>query len=270
MGSKKIVIGYDGSPDARTALAWALEEADRVSAPAEVFYADEWPLWAAAACVFPAPVPRPKDYLAEVVHEMLDHTLAQARRDHPLVQLTAVTAPGHPAESLIERSAQAGLLVIGGRGHSAIAGLLGSVVSAVAAHATCPVIVVRGLADPGAPVVAAIQDPGRAPAVLAFAADQASARKVALRVFRLGREPFDHALAAVRAAHPDLPVESTTALIEPAAALAEAGAQLLVVGNRTAGPVRGLLPGSINHQLLRWASCSIAVVHDCGAGKGRS
>ncbi|GIF42843.1 universal stress protein [Actinoplanes xinjiangensis] len=44
-----IIIGYDGSPDARTALTWALDEAARTLAPAEIVYADQWPIWEPAA-----------------------------------------------------------------------------------------------------------------------------------------------------------------------------------------------------------------------------
>ncbi|MFI1991526.1 hypothetical protein [Actinoplanes sp. NPDC020271] len=80
MLKKKSVIGYDGSPDDRAALARASDEAERPGTPDEACSADEW---AATPCLFPILVPPPKDHLAEAVREMLDHSLDQARRAEP-------------------------------------------------------------------------------------------------------------------------------------------------------------------------------------------
>jgi nucleotide-binding universal stress UspA family protein len=53
-------------------------------------------------------------------------------------------AYGHPAQVLIEQSADAGLLVVGNRGHGAFTGmLLGSVSIHCVTHSHCPVVVVR-------------------------------------------------------------------------------------------------------------------------------
>jgi nucleotide-binding universal stress UspA family protein len=62
----------------------------------------------------------------------------------PAVPVETLVAEGDPTESLIEASKHAQLLVLGSRGRSPFAGLmLGSVSQACAAHAACPVVVVK-------------------------------------------------------------------------------------------------------------------------------
>ena len=56
-----------------------------------------------------------------------------------------VIVEGNPAEVLVHRSEGARVLVVGSRGHGGFAGLLlGSVSSACAERAHCPVLVVHG------------------------------------------------------------------------------------------------------------------------------
>jgi nucleotide-binding universal stress UspA family protein len=68
----------------------------------------------------------------------------------------------------------------------------------------------------------------------------------------------------LRDTFPDLKVEAETLVEHPAAALTRESttAQLLVVGSRGRGPVRGLVLGSVSQHLLRHSACTVAVVHD--------
>jgi nucleotide-binding universal stress UspA family protein len=280
-----IIVGYDGSPDARTALTWALDEAARTVAPAEIIYADQWPIWEPAASMAPTVAVRPDSYVEHVIMGMLDDAVTAAKETHPTVHVTAATVRAYAPAALIGRSGEARMIVVGARGHSAVAGLLGSVSSAVSAHARCPVVVVRGEPADTDPIVAGIDGSALAPAVLRFAAQQATARDVALRVIRAWtpvtglwaetpmstgtvtpaeRETFDTLVTELRSTFPDLLIEAEVVVEHPAAALALSStvAQLLVVGSRGRGAIRGMLLGSVSQHLLRHSVCPVAVVHE--------
>jgi nucleotide-binding universal stress UspA family protein len=265
----KIIVGYDGEARSRTALGWALDEADRAGASVELLYADEWPVLAPAASMMPSPALRPESYVEEVIGATMNRAVAEAHRTHPLVDVVATTVRAHAPAALIERSRNADLMVLGVRADGVVASLFGSVVSAVAAHAYCPVVVVRGDPFADAPVVAGVNDAPAAAGVLTFAAEQATARKVALRIIHawpsaagIERQPFDAMVAVVRESFPDLRIEAEAVVDDPAAALtaASASAQLLVVGTRGHGAFRALL-GSVSQRMLRRGACPVAVIH---------
>jgi nucleotide-binding universal stress UspA family protein len=59
------------------------------------------------------------------------------------IEITREVVEGHPARVLLDRSANAVLLVVGPRGHSGIMGAFtGSVANACANHAQVPVVIV--------------------------------------------------------------------------------------------------------------------------------
>ena len=182
MPTRKIIVGYDRSAGSRAAATWALDEAARTGTLVEFFYAYEWPTWAPAASTVPAPAVWPDGETHRAIRGMLDEAVASASQTHPEVRAEISIVNASAALTLIDRSAEASLVVLGCRGHSAVVGLLGSVAAAVSAHAHCPVIVVRGDPAPAAPVVAGVDDSPSAQPVLAFAAEQAAARGLALRV----------------------------------------------------------------------------------------
>lgn len=273
MTTRKIVVGYDRSDDAKAAAAWALDEAVRTGAPVEFLYAYEWPLWAPAAAMVPATSIWPDGETDRAIKDALDAAVAEAKRSFPAVHSTLSLVYADAAVTLIDRSADASLVVLGSRGHSAVTGLLGSVSAAVSAHAHCPVVVVRGH-PAGGPVLAGVDDSASARAAAFFAADQATAHRAPLRLLRArkpvaGRpapaeqQPFDDLVAALRDKYPDLEITADTVVDHPAAALAKAGAtaRLLVVGSRGRGAVRSALLGSVSQHLLRHSPCTVAVVH---------
>jgi nucleotide-binding universal stress UspA family protein len=133
----RVVVGVDGSQDARDALAWAVANAgadDRI----EAVHAWELPLMAgyeAAVVVDPAEIEQAAErFVGELVEEIADP------------RVIGVVARGSAGHALVEHADQvpaADLVVVGHQGEGKIA-LLGSVANYVAHHASMPVVIVRG------------------------------------------------------------------------------------------------------------------------------
>ncbi|MEU8239120.1 universal stress protein [Actinoplanes missouriensis] len=139
---RTIVVGVDGSPGSRKALAWAAAEAATHGTELIVLNVWEHTLLPPAGSVsvseryVPEQSQRTADELLQVIKEELG--------EQPPVLVQPVVKQGRPAKVLIEESADADLLVVGERGHGGFAGLvLGSVSQHVSAYAKCAVVVVR-------------------------------------------------------------------------------------------------------------------------------
>jgi nucleotide-binding universal stress UspA family protein len=78
---------------------------------------------------------------------------------------------------------------------------------------------------------------------------------------------LDDALAPYRQRYPDLAVVAHVVNGSPAEVLTSLSetAQLLVVGSRGRGGFRGLLLGSVSHQVLHHAHCPVGVVRAAAA-----
>jgi nucleotide-binding universal stress UspA family protein len=134
----RVVVGVDGSARSLDALRWAAAEARARDADLDVVHAWRLPMMAAPPvyAVFPG-----VDALADNGRALLDSAVA----DPALAGLRVDPhlASGHPAQVLLERAADAGLLVVGTRGLGRVTGaLLGSVSRQLLHHAPCPVVVI--------------------------------------------------------------------------------------------------------------------------------
>jgi nucleotide-binding universal stress UspA family protein len=142
----RIVVGVDGSTSSAQAVRWAARQADLTGA--EVHAVITWHL----------PTTTGWETTLDAVDwegdagRTLDAALAEALPPAEAERVHRHVVEGHPAKVLAERSAGADLLVVGSRGHGGFTGmLLGSVGLHVLAHATCPVVVVRGNRLPPTP-----------------------------------------------------------------------------------------------------------------------
>lgn len=141
----RIVVGVDGSDCSIEALRWAVEEGRLRAATVEVLHVWHLPYVGLPGASPPYPEPEFETY----ANSVLDHTIAAAGAGDATLERRV--AKGHAASELIEASGRADLVVVGCRGHGGVAGtLLGSVSQRVAAHADCPVVVIRRPAADGA------------------------------------------------------------------------------------------------------------------------
>jgi nucleotide-binding universal stress UspA family protein len=287
MTAEEILVGYDGSTDAQVALDWALDEAGRSGRPVRLAYVFEWLTMAGWIGPGMAPGGWPDETVRRQVADMVGKAAADAAAERPGLTVRGEVFDGPPALVLQERSADAGVLVLGSRGQGGFAGLLaGSTAVSVTAHAHCPVVVVReGQAATSGPVVVGVDGSETSLRALGFAVERAAQRDVPLRVLRVWEPPgerwvppgFDPAavsaaereaaesdLARWRESFPDVPVDVEVAAGNPAALLVEQSrsAQLVVVGTRGRGGLRGMLLGSVSQQLLQHAHCPVAVVRE--------
>jgi nucleotide-binding universal stress UspA family protein len=138
---KLVVVGVDGSDESVAALRWAGEYAAATGATLRAILAWHYP-----AAVGPAPVGIAPQVVSDEVRQNMVTALAQAvTRANPGVPVDQIVGYGHPVQLLVEASKEADLLVVGRRGHAAIAGMqLGSVSIHCVTHAHCPVVVVEG------------------------------------------------------------------------------------------------------------------------------
>jgi|tagenome__1003787_1003787.scaffolds.fasta_scaffold20511077_1 nucleotide-binding universal stress UspA family protein len=138
-----VVVGHDGAPSADRALTEALLLARALAAGVVVVRA-----WSLATAPRPADwefgyVPGFEEY-AEAVRLALLGDIRPLLESFADVPVDYRVVHAGPAESLVEISRDARLLVVGARGLGGLAGmLLGSVSDQCVRHAACPVLVAR-------------------------------------------------------------------------------------------------------------------------------
>jgi nucleotide-binding universal stress UspA family protein len=141
---RRIVVGVDGSETSRHALRWAAEEARSHGSQLHVVHA-----WEVRAPAVPVGVGAGRraaqtegqhDEASKLVADVVREELGEA----PPGDVRTSIGRGAAAGVLLDAARDADLLVVGSRGIGGFRGLLlGSVSSKMAAHAPCPVVIVR-------------------------------------------------------------------------------------------------------------------------------
>lgn len=140
-----VLVGVDGSEQARMASLVAAEQASRWGVPLRVVCA--LPPFTGSLAWVPAPLDR--EALYTEVNDQLKAGTAWLQSHFPGLEITAELVDGPPIEVLIDCTRRAELLVVGTRGRGGFAGmLLGSTSQGVLHHAKGPVMVVPDREDP--------------------------------------------------------------------------------------------------------------------------
>lgn len=272
-----VVCGYDGSRDARRAVAWAATWAIEHNTTLEVISADR-----AVGRVVAFDATARANVEGAMREQLADLTTG--------VEATFRVIADSPVGALIEAGRGASAIIVGSRGLTAREDFaMGSTSAGVVEHATCPVLVVTPRTPEiraSGPVVLAADGSAANDPAIAFAFAEAERRGTQLRVVNSVEVPtlpgaslFDldtlaesvlaedekavlDALAPHEARHPDVSVDLILVVGEPAITIAEeaAGAALLVTGSRGHGGFKGLLLGSVSRRLLQTAPCAVAVI----------
>ena len=144
MTVKPLVAAADGSDESLQAVEWAAREAVLRGAPLRIVAAASRPPRLLDLMARPD-----SDYVAGLIREECDRALAaaaaRAAEVAPGLQVDTVPLAGPPAQAVTESGSGASMLVLGAHGTGALGSIaLGSVSWNAAAHASCPVVIVRG------------------------------------------------------------------------------------------------------------------------------
>ncbi|GAA3795030.1 universal stress protein [Amycolatopsis tucumanensis] len=287
MNGNAIVVGVDGSEEATRALRWAAEAARQRHEPLRIVHGFA-PITGFDGAGL-AVLQQAYDELVKAADDLVADAVRTAREAGG-TDLTITT--GRPTETgalaLIEASRTARTVVLGCSGTGGFAGMLvGSTTVEVAAHARCPVVVVRGRENAEGPVVVGVDGSPVGERALAAAFEEASWRGAGLVAVHVWsdvdfagypsmvpialdweesaadeRRLLAERLAGWQEKYPDVRVERVVARDRPRHQLLSwsAHAQLVVVGSRGRGGFSGLLLGSTSQALIHHAQCPVMIV----------
>jgi nucleotide-binding universal stress UspA family protein len=146
-GAPRIVVGVDGSPSSRTALRWAIRQANCTNGTVDAVLAWQIPMMLQSYGMAPIYVEGDGSF-EENANKTIDAVISEEVEPADSGRVRSLVINGHPAEVLLDVAVGADLLVVGNRGHGEFAkALLGSVSQNCVHHASCPVLIMRG--EPG-------------------------------------------------------------------------------------------------------------------------
>jgi nucleotide-binding universal stress UspA family protein len=282
-----VVVGYDGSDQARLAVTWAAGEAASRACSLLVVQAVGQPLGLdRGQALSPDTIVVEERTLRSRAEEQLADVIEETRRAWPGLEVGARVELNRAATALTAVAETAELIVVGASGRTALPRmLLGATAAELAHHSERPLVVVREARD--GPVVVGVDGSNTSARAIGFAFDFADRHGVelvavhawvdlpldALAPVRVwdedlsavrgqGEQILAESLAEHTARRPDVPVTRLVSFEPPARALAEQaeGAALLVVGSHGGGAVRRALLGSVSHAMIYHAPCPVAVV----------
>ena len=284
-----VAVGFDGSPNSELALDYAAGVAARRGSRLSVIttYRAALPVYANYASLSAEPEDDARRQIAGYVLEVAAPRLAEHSGE-----VSYLTIEGDSVGGLVDASERAHLMVVGARGRGGFLGrVLGSVSTALPAHARCPTVVVPAGIEPSTgPVVVGVDGSPHSRRAALHAAQEAAERGTSLllltalprpdsgeywfplrpddvgEVVGRRRAELEEDLAgeiAWLAEHvPGLEISGEVREGEASAILhdAEPAAQLIVVGSHGRGALRSALLGSVSRTTLHGAKRPVMVV----------
>jgi nucleotide-binding universal stress UspA family protein len=274
-----IIVGVDGSPASDAAVSWAAHDAVMRGVPLTLMHVQD----PAARTWSPAAVLKEVAGWQEVEGRgilanasKIAHDIANDTSQITIDDELQFSAPG---PTLVDRSEDAELIVVGTDGRGALArGLLGSVSSGLVRHARCPVAVIHDgeprMPHPTkAPVLVGVDGSSASELATEIAFDEASRRRVGLIALHawsnkeLVEVPgvdwpavkaeeerlMSEALAGWQERYPDVTVSKLLVCDRPARALVETSqsAQLVVVGSHGRNALTRTFLGSVSNAVVQ-------------------
>lgn len=279
IGNLPILVGVDGSPVALAALRWAAVDAARRHVPLHLLYAigvlgEFGSGFELGQFDFDSYRQGGLDALETARATAVAESASIGELD---ISTELVDAPAIPV--LRDRSKAARLLVVGTHGLGAVSRrLLGSVSTALARHAACPVAVIPETpASPHRPVVVGVDGSRSSTHAVEIAFDQAAFRSVELvavhtwsdflrfesseQMQEEGEELLSRSIAGFGEKYPEVPVHRIVTEDRPADRLLMIGdkAQLIVVGSHGRGGFSGMTLGSVGQAVLHAAQVPMII-----------
>jgi len=277
VGNPPVVVAVDGSGATLAATRWAAAEAERWNAPLQIVNAYGHHDIAVGARVYP-----PLEWLeakAAASRNLLRDAARLANDVAPRGGVIVEATAEEVGPTLLELSRGARMAVLGKPGGAVVDLLTGDPTAEIAAHARCPVVVVRGRDAESGPVVVGVDGSPAGEAAVAHAFGEASIRNVPLIALHVchdrdarghfggdtaqeaGKLVLSQRLSGWREKYPEVDVELVVLPDKPRQRLLEWSekAQLLVVGSRGRGGFAGLVLGSTSQALIHHASCPVMI-----------
>jgi nucleotide-binding universal stress UspA family protein len=278
-----VVVGIDLTSESRRTADEGIRQARLLQRPLHLVFATGLGLVSSA-----------RAYLADKEEELRRHA-QQALELAPDLEVTHEVRVADPAETLVEASRTARLLVVGSAGLPRAADALRDATTRkVVHHSSCPVMVVphAGVWDGEGPVVVGVDGSEHSGPALDWAFDVACRSGAPLipvhawwwqppmadlsvgvldgateEIEEAERRALSEGLAPWRERYPDVVIAPTLVHGRAEVALADMSstARTVVVGSRGRGGFTGLLLGSVSDHLAHHARCPVVIVPSASA-----
>ncbi|MFB8006896.1 universal stress protein [Nocardia sp. NPDC056000] len=293
LASAPVVVGVDGTPEASHAVAWAAHTASARERELRIVHGTNLEMTRAllgSYSVVNQDVVLP---ISQHGEELVAAARQVAEKIDPDLRISTEVSPEHPARLLIEHSATAHMVVIGGPEPRRGLNRLGSILLSVSSHSRGAVVTVRSPAadappPSSGPVVVGVDGSPVSEAAIEVAFQEAALRGAPLvavhawsdlylsqfsgiidtsieadQIAEAERSLLVERLAGYRENYPEVEVTRDIHLADPRDHLLTWSdtAQLLVVGSRGRGGFTGMLLGSTSNALVQQANCPVMVVH---------